>query len=148
MGPEGKSPEDTRLDALKAHRAALAASPSPVGESSLFKALLPLIVAQGLDLLSTEKPLGFLRVEGMAEGSPLPGTHARGMAGTSARLGWGGLETALIAAIAKADPKVGNALVKLLASSHMEYAKKNMEQAEMNDRLTREGIPWHMEPHW
>lgn len=81
----------------------------PEPKRDIKKALAPMALAQLLDLLSTEKPTGFLAVPGTHEANPLPGMQAPGMMGTMGRMGWGAAELALAAALMKHYPTVGKA---------------------------------------
>ena len=129
MGPRGKSPEDIRLDALLAHRKALDEAPEPAEDESTFKTLLPLILAQGLDLLSTEKPIGFNKRDDMVEQmNKFPGARAEGFGGTAGRLGSGALELVLAALLHKASPAVGKAYMIPSLSTHTNLARTNWEQ--------------------
>jgi hypothetical protein len=122
-GPVGLSPADARLLALKDHQAKAAAAPTPEelgADPSLAKALLPLVLAQGLDLLSTEAPTGFLRYPNTNEANPLPG-----MQSTPGRLGWGALETALIGLLLKKAPEIGMPARNALAGTHSALVLNN-----------------------
>ena len=105
FGPEGMGEADARLSALNSHQKAVAEAPTEVeasGKQRLVDTLLPLVLAQGLDLLSTEKPMGFMQHRGALEANPLPG-----MQSTAGRVGWGGLELLAQALLAKKAPKLG-----------------------------------------
>ncbi len=122
--------------------------PQESGRQSLVKSLLPLLVAQGVDLVSTEKPFGFLTVEGMHEGNQLPGANASGFGGTAGRAGWGLAEAALVAALMRANPRLGGAAVRGTASNHLGYAIQNKKQREELEGKNSAGIPWRGEDHW
>ena len=130
-GPTGMSGADTRLAALRAHLAALEAAPAQEKEPSLAEALLPLVLAQGLDFLSTEKPLGFNRRSDTAEiANKFPGARSQGFAGTAGRIGSGLTELAVAAALTKLAPKVSKAFIAPAATIHTDYAKKNWQMME------------------
>jgi hypothetical protein len=123
---------------LKAHQAALEATPEPAANPSLVKALLPILLAQGLDFVSTEEPIGFLRRDDMAEYmNRFPGARAQGFAGTAGRMGSGVLELALAALLNKASPTLGRAYAVPSISTHMDLAKGNLIQASERDRADR-----------
>lgn len=113
-GPPGKNVYDERLAALKAHQQAVESAPEPE-QQSLMKALLPLVLAQGADMLSTEIMLR----SGGHETNPLPG-----MEHTAGRIGWGALETALLSLLAaKGVPAVRD---KIAPAIHGTLAGQNM----------------------
>jgi len=116
MGPPGKRPEDSRLDALKAHQRAVASAPEPENES-LVNALLPLVLAQAADLLSTEHMIR----QGWHETNPLPG-----MQSTAGRVGMGAIETALAALLADRLPGGTTARRAVLPAIHGTLAGQNM----------------------
>lgn len=136
MGPEGESPEDARLRALKAHQAALENAPTEEdlkSHDSLAKLILPLLLAQGVDLITTNKLVGtkapvysnpgFNR--GGVESNPLPG-----MQSGLGRAGWAGLELAAVAALMKANPKAGEVLRNVAMNKRLELGLANQQQAE------------------
>lgn len=92
------------------------------GETSLVKALLPLILAQGVDLLTTERLLSSPSTDGASpiEGNPLPG-----MQSSLGRLGWGALETALAGLVMKKAPKLAIPARNVLVGVHSGLAAGN-----------------------
>ena len=130
MGPVGKRPEDARLEALLAHRKALDSQEDPTPNPSLFKSLLPLLVAQGLDLLTTENYIAQPAPEGWSnqgESNPLPGMQT-----SLGRLGWGALESALMAALLKKAPRIGVPVRNALIATHTGFASGNQELTDVN----------------
>lgn len=115
-GPPGQIPEDARLDALKSNQAAKIeddAAAEAARPPDLKAALAPLVVAQIMDLISTEKPFGFMAHTpggsgswSTSEANPLPG-----MQSPAGRLGWGAGETLLAALLTKRAPAIGRAVV-------------------------------------
>ena len=107
------------------------------GEASPLTALL---IAQGLDLMSTEKPFGFLKngpremvgqkgdtwqLNGNQEGNPLPGMQAEGFKGTIGRIGWGAAESLLARELLKRVPKLGKILAGAATGVHAGMADNN-----------------------
>jgi hypothetical protein len=139
MGPPGMSEPDMRLAGLKAHQAALAAQPKPEGKPSIQDLLMPLIIAQGLDMLSTEKPIGFNKRDDIHEvNNKFPGARAKGFGGTVGRLGSGLSELALAALLAKKSPRLAKLYIAPATGVHMDFADKNwkiMREAELADRM-------------
>ncbi len=116
---------DQRLAALKHHQKAIAAAPTEkdlAGKNTLMKTLLPLVLAQGVDMLTTESPTGFLAVPGTREANPLPGMQSRG-----GRLGWGALEAAFAALLLKKKPALGKAYVAGSTGVHSALARGNQD---------------------
>ncbi len=107
--------------------------------SVLRDVLLPIVLAQGLDFLSTEKPLGFNQRSDMEEtANKFPGARSKGLAGTAGRLGSNLSELLLAALVAKIAPEAAGAFVVPTASSHVDYAKRNwwlMDDMERRNRL-------------
>lgn len=90
QGPEGFSPEDTRLQELFRHRKALETQPNyrDAENPGFLEEMLPLLLSQGMDLVSTEKAL---REPGAREANPIPG-----MGSTAGRIGIQALQAFLI----------------------------------------------------
>ncbi len=120
---------------------------------SLASALAPLLLASGLDFLSTEKPLGFLsvgpvyltvdgtlyRVAGSREKTPLPGMSAPGFRGTANRVGWGVAEALMAALLCKKAPRVGGTYVIASTQVHSALISSNWQY-----RAVRPGVDkWH-----
>lgn len=89
------------------------AQPPEIEKPDILKQLAPLLVAQAMDLLSTEKPFGFLAHSpsgpgawSSGEANPLPG-----MQSTAGRLGWGAGEALLATVLLKHAPALGKAMV-------------------------------------
>ncbi len=119
MGPEGKATADLRADALSSWKV----RPEPeTGHESLVKTLLPLVLAQGMDLLTTENLIAQPAAYGVNqfERNPLPG-----MGSSLGRLGWGALETALAAAVMRKAPKIGRPARNALVGIHSGLARGN-----------------------
>ncbi len=139
--PESVGPPapESRLEALKAHQAALESTPEPTASPSLVQALLPLVLAQGLDFLSTEKPLGFNKRDDISEiNNRFPGARAAGFGGTLGRVGSNLSELMLAAVLAKKAPQLANLYIAPAAGVHADFAGKNwkiMREAELADRL-------------
>ena len=118
-GPKGKIPEDVRLGALLAHRKALESAPAE-GKDSLIKALLPLALASGMDLASTEVALA--SNPDLGEGNPMPG-----MGGTSGRVSSAALQLALLGLARKYDKRYGDKLIKGKTAVHGALAMQNFK---------------------
>lgn len=139
MGPPGMGAEDMRLAALKAHQKALEEATPPEPASSLEQFLLPLIAAQGIDFLSTEKPMGFNVRDDMRENmNKFPGARAEGFAGTAGRIGSGAAELALAALLHKVSPKIGNAYAVPSITTHTDLARGNWNR--MNEKAKRDRL--------
>lgn len=125
----------------------------------LLKTLTPMLIAQALDTLSTERPLGFMAnsdpepmldsrtgvgyvMQGPPEANPLPGMNAGGAAGTASRLGWGLAEILLARTLLKKKPKFGNAYVKGSTAAHSALAYGNWSEKDQLDRIKRSLDPW------
>ena len=138
FGPEGKSGADVRLNALKSHQKAVAEAPTEAsGKQRLVDTLLPLMLAQGLDLLSTEKPMGFLQHPGTFEANPLPG-----MKSTAGRVGWGGLELLAQALLAKKAPKLSKIARNTSIGVHtgLTLGNEALKQQFQGNRMSRTDI--------
>lgn len=120
---------------------------------SLASKIAPLLLASGLDLLSTEKPFGFLsvgptyvtvdgtlyRVAGSREKTPLPGMSAPGFRGTANRVGWGVAEALMAALLCKKAPRVGGTYVIASTQVHSALISSNWQY-----RAVRPGVDkWH-----
>jgi hypothetical protein len=106
--------------------------------SSLMDVLLPLILSQGLDFISTEKPLGFNRREDLSEvANPFPGARSRGFGGTAGRTVSMGAELLLAALLAKRKPSLAKMYIVPSVSSHASYAYNNLKMAENRDMLDK-----------
>ncbi len=120
----------------------------PEAKRDLLKELAPLLAAQALDLLSTEKPLGFLAgsprsfvaangtrfdFPSAGEGNPvgLPGMAAPGFQGTATRVGWGLGEALLAAALLKHYPQAGRGYVGASTQYHSSLARGNWRNREL-----------------
>lgn len=125
IGPPGFNLEDEKLKALLAHRQAVADTPE-VEKESLARSILPLVMAQGADLLSTERIVS----NGGYETNPLPGmNHSLG------RLGWGALETALLSKFAPDFIKK-----KMVPALHSTLAGQNMSSDSYRRRGHDNGL--------
>ena len=103
--------------------------PMEEGKTSLVKALLPLILAQGVDLLTTERLMG--QPPDHTGSRPFEGNPLPGMQSTAGRLGWGALETALAGLLMKKAPKLGARVRNSLVGVHSGLAMGNEHQARM-----------------
>jgi len=108
--------------------------------ASMLKALAPLLIAQGMDLLSTEKPFGFMAHNGAVwhspEANPLPG-----MGSTPGRLGWGLGEGLLAAMLLKNYPSAGKAMVTGGNILHNAMVQRNAGMIPVLDSLNRLPVP-------
>lgn len=138
-GPPGISAMDSRLDFLNHNREQPRVSDADRVDPRVRDIITPLIVAQLMDLLTTEKPVGFLAHSDSSpggwvatEGNPLPG-----MQSTVGRLGWGGAEAALGALLAKKYPKLGRAYATIGNVAHNAMVDRNRTVISDIDRLNR-----------
>jgi len=137
MGPSGKSPEDVRLEALLAHRRAVDGREDP-DRSSIIKSLAPLLIAQALDMITTERTLHSPTPPGWMppkEHNPIPG-----MGSTGGRMALWGLEAALVAAAMKKKPKVGAAAGNALTAMHTAAARGNQQALDYDMPFVRAGM--------
>lgn len=121
----GPPAPESRLGALRAHRRALDEAPTPEQKPSIARMLIPLFAAQAADMLSTEKPFGFLAEPGTYEANPLPG-----MGSTMGRVGWSLGEALLAAALLKGKPSLGKAYVTGSNLAHNALVANNMAVKE------------------
>jgi hypothetical protein len=134
--PAGRSTADVRADALRSWKERPRPDPSP----SLLKALLPILLAQALDFVSTEEPVGFLRRDDMVEHmNRFPGARARGFAGTAGRVASGGAELLLVAWLHNARPGLSRVYAVPSMSSHVVLARDNLQRAHELDMRDRRG---------
>ena len=113
--------------------------PKPI---SIKELLIPLLLAQGVDLLTTENLLSLPRqqigngrfVEG-GERNPLPGMGASGAGGSLARLGYGGLEALLVGLLAKKSPEAGKVVRNSLLTKHTNLGLHNQKLRETLDKM-------------
>lgn len=136
---------DDRLAALKAHQQSLETEPhwrdEPPENGDISKMLLGLAIAQGIDFLSTERPLGFMSMNKPGwgweweEGNPLPGMKSHGVAGTGARVGYGILEMLAAKYLMDKHPKVGKALSAGAIGVHTGLARGNWDKMEEARRV-------------
>lgn len=138
MGPEGKSAMDLRMDALAAHRDASGVEPQ--GRESLVKSLIPLFVAQGLDMLTTEMLLAQGKPQDSPSttwSSPIERNPLPGMGHTAGRVGWGAAEALLTAALMKRAPKLGTRARDALVVTHSGLARGNADLTDEQSRLVK-----------
>lgn len=98
------------------------------GRAALVKEILPLVLAQSMDGISTEKFLGWPALEGWTpprEGNPLPGMQTSG-----GRLAWGAAETLAIAALLAKFPTLGKVLRDAMIATHQGLAFGNQVREE------------------
>ncbi len=97
--------------------------------------MAPLLVAQALDLLSTEQFLrdravavpGVGLVRPLRENNPLPGFAAPGLRGTTVRIGYQLAELAAGELLRRRSPAAAGVYQRGLASQRMSYALLNDE---------------------
>lgn len=136
MAAAGKSTADVRADALRSWRE----RPRPDVSPSLLRALLPIVLAQALDFVSTEEPIGFLRRDDMVEHTNVfPGARGRGFAGTAGRVASGGVELLLAALLHNASPGLSRAYAVPSISTHVDLARHNLQRAHELDLSDRRG---------
>ena len=129
MGPPNPTPPaDLMLEMIKKHQA----EPAPEYEQkpSMIKMLLPLLLSQGVDMLTTENSLSQPSPPGWSpprERNPLPG-----MQSTVGRLGWQALESALVAALMAKHPKFGRIARDAATVVHSAAATGNQQGVEEN----------------
>jgi hypothetical protein len=134
--PAGRSTADVRADALRSWKE----RPRPDASPSLLRALLPIVLAQALDFVSTEEPVGFLRRNDMVEHmNRFPGARARGFVGTAGRLASGGAELLLVAWLHNASPGLSRVYTVPSMSSHVDLARHNLQRAHELDIRDRRG---------
>lgn len=120
-GPPGQPEGDMRLDFLKDNQQGVV--DDQPGAQSLMRQLLPLVLAQGLDLAQTQRglrsvPMGNGWTQPTREGNPLPG-----MQSTGGRLGWGAFEALLAAALLAKKPSIGVPVRNALVGTHTGLAR-------------------------
>ncbi len=101
----------------------------------LLKAVAPLLVAQALDMLSTELFLhdravlvpGIGIVGPLRENNPMPGFAARGLRGTVTRIGYQVGELAIGELLRSRSRRLAGAFQRGLASQRVSYALLNDE---------------------
>lgn len=129
---------DLRMEALSAHRAASGAEVPE--KQSLIKSLIPLFIAQGLDLLTTEHLLAQDRPQDSASTSwspPIERNPLPGMGHTAGRLGWGAVEGLLTAALMKRAPKMGMRARNALVATHSGLARGNADMTDEQRRIVK-----------
>ena len=132
MGPPGESTYDTRMSALQSWKER---PEPPAANESLVKALLPLVLAQAVDMMTTENALSQPSPAGWQsprEINPIPG-----MQSTGGRLGLQALESALVAALLSKKPKLGSAVSNGLSVMHSAAALGNQRGVEENQMMMR-----------
>ena len=142
MGPPGVSEMDTRMSALRTNLAGSGRTAGVgVNKGDILKAILPLLIAQGLDLVSTEQAIGtptpkpyiyngkLWTHHPIYERNPLPG-----MQSSVGRIGWGALEAALAALVLKKAPKVGVPARNALVGVHTGLARGNQDSTDRRRR--------------
>ena len=91
-------------------------------QPSVMSRLTPLIAAQAMDLISTEKPFGYMKDPGAHEADPLPGMQT-----TAGRVGWNLGEALLAAMLLKHAPSIGNAYVTGSNIAHNAMVQQNQQ---------------------
>lgn len=118
VGPEGSSPEDTRLQELFRQRQMLENTPE-VEEPSMMEQLMPLIMSQGMDLLTTQRALG--SDPNAREVNPIPG-----MGSLPGRVGINALQAFIISQILNRNRSFGNMLNTGATGIHGAAALNNL----------------------
>ena len=136
VGPPGMGEADMRLAALKAHQKGMAEAPPAADAPQLHDLILPLIIAQGLDLVSTERLVGLngqINPAGLQmhtrEGNPMPGMQSSG-----GRVGLAGLESLVLAMLHRKNPGLAKKLAdaSTVGRTGLAFGNEQMRQEQLN----------------